>query len=221
MKRQFWESTIATQEALIRTEQRCCRAFAELGYRPLGTDDDFVIDERLEVAEVGGVAGPALAFALPAESNGKRLRFETYSDRRRGFAYLPKMLFIRPNVAFLDEGFRAIETISDPLLCNGGRKGGFMNWADFSVPESAVYVVLVPSIQQPVQWVDTRLIGGGGQYMAPLAGAIAESISEQRKSYMSPTYMGLTGLVSVRVVANGEPAPGRCLNEPPTEESFA
>lgn len=201
-----WVQKISQQESRLSASTTCCVNYEDIQYQDLeegGVDAEFSI--MGETLNYGGQIRPVVGVKL-TEVSGKKLEFISRSDKLGGFGMrLDRILFIRPDVVFLNSDYSEIKKLKSVDLCWGRRPPYYGAWQRFDIPDGASYILLTPSIDQPVQRIDTRKLG-----ISPL-GPASQAIADANQSYHAAIRMGYEGFIHAELVSEDSGPLGRCM----------
>lgn len=94
-------------------------------------------------------------------------------------------------------------------MCLGEQPRAVGLWVGIPVPEDADLIVLIPTVTEVSQTVNTRRSGNELDALDFVGKAVVEVISGPRQTYLSDASFSLTGRVSLKLVAEDSSGLGR------------
>jgi hypothetical protein len=214
MTKQELQANLQTQKERIHDRPICCRHYSDVEFMPIDFSSEVELNltaESSPLFDFGDKVVPHQGLDLREFTSDKILEIVSYSDKRRSFVQLGKLLFLRPNIVFLDEHKSVTKEIDNPTMCFGAKDSGGGIWMRSEVPEGVRYAIIYPSIDDPYQPIDTRsLTTSAADVAGVLGGAIADKIADSRKTYFTDVAVGLEGLIGVEAVDKDARPLGRC-----------
>lgn len=106
MKIDEWETSVSRQELRLRGSDICCESFDDLEFVPLTDgENQLQLDVDNQVMIMEGRNRPVIGLEISRASRSEHLEFFSYSERKRVFLRINRVLFLRPNIAWLDDEY--------------------------------------------------------------------------------------------------------------------
>lgn len=208
-----WDEKVSVQIQRAAAAPVCCNEWSELHFLiPEDGENLLRLSADDQVMHIEGRSTPVIGIDLHQETAAQFLEFVSYSEKRRHNVPFNRALFMRPSLVWLDEHFEELSRIEDPSVCWGHKRWRQGLWGHFPVPKGSRFVVIYPSIADPVQPIDTRMGTDASNMM--VVGIVGMAVADKRKTYHGEVRMGLEGDIGIEF-SEAQPSPkGVCrVNE--------